>query len=156
MASSSSDSIDEVRTLYQRLLDAWNVQDASSYGELFARTGSIVGFDGSPVDGRAAIEAHLRGIFAHHRTASYVGIVREVRSLGAGAALLRAVAGMIPPGKSDINPATNAVQSLVAVRDDARWSVALFHNTPAAFHGRPEAVEALTAELRGAMRATKP
>ena len=155
MASSSSDSIDEVRTLYQRLLDAWNAQDASTYAELFAPAGSIVGFDGSPVDGRAAIEAHLRGIFGHHRTASYVGIVREVRPLGDGAVLLRAVAGMIPPGKTDINPATNAVQSLVAVRDGGRWSVALFHNTPAAFHGRPEAAEALTAELRAELGAAK-
>src|SRR5919199_5369297 len=146
---------DEVRTLYQRLLDAWNAQDASSYAELFAPTGSIVGFDGSPVDGRAAVETHLRGIFGHHRTASYVGIVREVRPLGDGAALLRAVAGMIPPGKTDINPATNAVQSLVAVRDGGRWSVALFHNTPAAFHGRPEAVEALAAELRAELSAPK-
>ena len=143
---------DEVRTLYQRLLDAWNAQDASAYAGLFAPTGSIVGFDGSPVDGRAAIEEHLRGIFGHHRTASYVGIVREVRPLGDGAMLLRAVAGMIPPGKNDINPATNAVQSLVVVRDGGRWSVALFHNTPAAFHGRPEAVEALTQELRREVR----
>jgi uncharacterized protein (TIGR02246 family) len=152
MTPSGPDPSDEVRTLYQRLLDAWNRQDASAYAELFAPTGSIVGFDGSPVNGRAAIEAHLRGVFAHHRTASYVSVVREVRPLGADAALLRAAAGMVPPGKDDINPAVNAVQSLVAVRDAARWSIALFHNTPAAFHGRPEAAEALTAELRGALR----
>ena len=151
MPPATPDPTAEIRALYQRLLDAWNAQDASAYAGLFAPTGSIVGFDGSPVDGRAAIEEHLRGIFGHHRTASYVGIVREVRTLGDGAALLRAVAGMIPPGKNDINPATNAVQSLVAVRAGARWSVALFHNTPAAFHGRPEAAERLTVELRGAI-----
>jgi hypothetical protein len=45
----------------------------------------------------------------------------------------------------------NAIQTLVAARRDGRWRVELFQNTPAAFHGRPEASEALTAELRGAL-----
>ncbi|MGZ4033139.1 MAG: SgcJ/EcaC family oxidoreductase, partial [Tumebacillaceae bacterium] len=28
------------------------------------------------------------------------------------------------------------------------WQIALFQNTPAQFHGRPELVEQMTAELR--------
>jgi hypothetical protein len=44
-------------------------------------------------------------IFAHHATAAYVAKVRSVRVLGEGVALLRAVAGMVPPGGSAINPA---------------------------------------------------
>jgi hypothetical protein len=55
---------------------------------------------------------------------------------------------MVPPGGSDINPAVNAIQSLVATKPDGEWRIVLFHNTPAAFHGRPEANTALTAELR--------
>jgi uncharacterized protein (TIGR02246 family) len=75
--------------------------------------------------------------------------VRDVRSLSADVALLRAAVGMVPPGGDDINPATNAIQSLVAVRLEGRWQVALYQNTPAAFHGRPEAAVELTDELRG-------
>jgi uncharacterized protein (TIGR02246 family) len=90
----------------------------------------------------------LRQVFADHMTASYVGKVREVRFLQEDTAILRAVVGMVPHGQSDINPAVNAIQSLVAVKRLGQWKVALFHNTPAAFHGRPEAVEQLTAELR--------
>jgi len=55
---------------------------------------------------------------------------------------------MVPPGKSDLNPAVNAVQTLVAARQDSRWRIAVFQNTPAAFHGRPELSERLTEELR--------
>jgi hypothetical protein len=55
---------------------------------------------------------------------------------------------MVAPGNSDINPTLNAVQSLVAVRRDDTWQIQLFQNTPAAFHGRPAEVEALTEELR--------
>ena len=48
----------------------------------------------------------------------------------------------------EINPAVNAIQSLVAVTRDGRWRIALFQNTPAQFHGRPELAQQLTEELR--------
>jgi uncharacterized protein (TIGR02246 family) len=74
--------------------------------------------------------------------------IREVKSLGPDVALLRAVVGMIPPGKTDINPATNAIQTLVALRQAESWKIALFQNTPAQFHGRPDDASALTEELQ--------
>jgi len=92
----------------------------------------------------------LSPIFASHPTPAFVTVTREVRSLGNGTVILRADAGMIQQGKTEINPALNAVQSMVAVRRDGRWQVALFQNTPAAFHGRPQDVERFTADLRGA------
>jgi uncharacterized protein (TIGR02246 family) len=137
-----------VSALYNQLLGWWNERQAEQYAALFAEDGSIVGFDGSQVDGRAAIAEHIGGVFRDHQTARYVSIVREVRLLGGDVALLRAVAGMVPPGKTDINPATNAVQSLIAVRQAGAWRIALFQNTPAQFHGRPEDAAALTEELR--------
>jgi uncharacterized protein (TIGR02246 family) len=143
-----------VEALYEELLERWNQRDAAGFAALFADDGNLVGFDGSQVDGRAEIESHLCGIFGDHPTASYVAIVREVRRLAPGVAVLRAVVGMVPPGGSDLNPAANAVQTLVAARRDGRWRIALFHNTPAAFHGRPEASEKLTEELRQALRAS--
>jgi uncharacterized protein (TIGR02246 family) len=81
-----------------------------------------------------------------------VAKVRDVRSLGSGVAMIRAVAGMVPPGSSDIEPAVNTIQSMVAVQQDGRWKVALYQNTPAAYHGRPDLSEALTAELREELR----
>jgi hypothetical protein len=41
-----------------------------------------------------------------------------------------------------------AIQTLVAAKRDGKRRVALFQNTPAQFHGRPELVESLTEELR--------
>jgi hypothetical protein len=60
----------------------------------------------------------------------------------------RAVVGMVPPAQSDLNPAVNAIQTLVAAKRDGKWRIALFQNTPAQFHGRPELVQQLTEELR--------
>jgi uncharacterized protein (TIGR02246 family) len=139
---------EDVEQLYRALLARWNDQDAAGYAGLFTAGGSMVGFDGSSVETADAIADHLGGIFADHQTAAYVAIVREVRQLTPTVALLRGVAGMVPPGQSDINPDTNAVQALLAVRSDHGWQVDHFQNTPAAFDGRPEVADALTDELR--------
>jgi uncharacterized protein (TIGR02246 family) len=138
----------EVRALYTQLLDSWNKRSAADFAALFEEDGNQVGFDGSQINGQAEIELHLSQIFADHMTALYVGKVREVRFLDPDVAILRAVVGMIPHGKSDINPAINAIQSLVATKRESQWHIALFQNTPAQFHGRPDLSAKLTDELR--------
>ena len=138
----------EVAELYQRVLGAWNRRSAADFAALFAEDGSVVGFDGSQMNGRAAIAAELGRIFADHRTGAYVGIVRDVRWLSPEAALLRAVGGLVPDGKHELNPAANSIQSLVAARTAGAWQIVHYTNTPAQFHGRPDLAEALSAELR--------
>jgi uncharacterized protein (TIGR02246 family) len=138
-----------VQALYRALLAAWNADDADAFAAPFADDGQVIGFDGSEIAGRASIAEQMAAIFADHATGSYVGIVRSVRPLGADAALLRAVSGVVPAGESDLKPELNAIQSLVAERRDGSWKVILYHNTPAQLHGRPELAEALTEELRG-------
>jgi uncharacterized protein (TIGR02246 family) len=121
---------DELSSLHRQLLESWNRRDPGLFASWFTDDGSMVGFDGSGIDGRAQIEDHLAAVFDGHETASYVAKVRDVRSLGSGVAILRAVAGMVPPGMSDIEPAVNTIQSMVAVKQDGRWKVALYQNTP--------------------------
>ena len=149
-----SDDGAKVPLLYQTLLEAWNDKDAHEMAELFSENGNVIGFDGSQMDGRKQIESVLGQIFADHPTPVYVAAVREVRFLAPGVALLRAVAGMVPRGHSDINPALNAVQSLIATKEQDRWRIALFQNTPAALHGRAELSDQLNEELREALRAS--
>ena len=147
------DSDSAIRDLYSRLLDAWDKRNARDFALLFASDGSLVGFDGSQVNGQLEIGAHLSEIFSHHQTPRYIGVVREVRQVSAESALLRANSGLIPPGKDDIDPKLNAVQSMVAVRKGGGWKIAHFHNTPAAFDQRPDLAQKLTEELRARLRA---
>jgi len=142
----------DIRSLYQELLDAWNRRDAHAFAQLCAEDANVIGFDGSEHNGQAEIEAKLGEIFARHPTAAYVSKIREVRFLSTEVAVLRAVVGMVPAGQHDIKPDVNALQTLVAHRHKAPWRIALFQNTPAAYHGRPELAEQLTAELREALR----
>jgi uncharacterized protein (TIGR02246 family) len=141
------------RELYAQILSCWNERNSGAFARLFARNGNMVGFDGSQVDGQEGIEGHLSEVFGSHQTASYVAKIREVRVLGPDVVLLRAVAGMVPPGKADLNPAVNTIHTLLARSHGDRWLVELFQSTPAAFHGRPEASEALTTELRQQLKA---
>jgi len=142
----------EVRVLYQRILDGWNQRDADAFAAPFAEDGEVIGFDGSQMTGRAEITSTLRRIFADHVTAPYVSKVKSVRPLSPEAAILRAIVGMVPPGQTDLNPAVNAHQTLVAAKHDGTWRVELFQSTPAQFHGRPDLVHHMTEELRRMLR----
>lgn len=141
--------------LPRQLWAAWNRRDGPAFAALFAEEGELIGFDGSHVAGRAAIAAHLGAIFAEHQTPAYVGIVRDVRVLAPDVALLRADTGLLPHGAADLQPQFNAVQVIAVVRRDGRWQIASLQNTPAQFHGRPEAVERLTNELRQRLPAAR-
>ena len=135
--------------LYRDLLDAWNRRDAAGMAALFTHDGSLVGFDGSQIDGGpGAVESHLSPIFSSHATPAYVGKVREVRELAPKVSLVRAVTGMVPEGRRELNPALNTIHTLVAVEGGGTWRAAMFQSTPAAFHGRPDLSHALTDELR--------
>ena len=134
------------RDLYTRLLDAWNAHDADAFAALFAADGVSIGFDGTEAVG-PEIREHLAAVFADHETAPYIARVREVRAVGDDTVVVRAIVGMVPPGGDAVNPDANALHSLVTARSGGEWRIALFQNTPAQYHGRPEAVEEHTAEI---------
>ena len=148
--SQESLSSDEnaVVALYLQMLDGWNRHSADAFAATFTPDGVSIGFDGSQMSGQTEIAATLQQIFDNHLTAPYISKVRDVHFLSPEVAVLRAVAVMVPPGQTDINPEVNTIQTLVAVRRDGTWRIALFQNTPAQFHGRPELVQQLTDELR--------
>src|SRR5687767_6550802 len=143
MSQPSSDLI-PIRDLYFRLLAAWNRRSASNFAALFSEQATVIGFDGSVMHGRTEIESTLGEIFADHPTGHYVGIVREVRFITADTALLRSEAGIVPAGQADLNPDLNSVQSLIAVHSGSSWRIELYHNTPAALHGREDERRALS------------
>ncbi|MBS1665369.1 MAG: SgcJ/EcaC family oxidoreductase [Bacteroidetes bacterium] len=139
-------------SLHSALLNSWNRRDAHAMAALLRPDANLIGFDGSQLNGQSAIEAELTNIFNNHQTAPYVWKVEEVRFLTSDCALLRAIVGMVPPGKDTVNPAVNAIQSLIAIKEPTAkepetWKIALFQNTPAQLHGRPQLVENMTQTL---------
>jgi uncharacterized protein (TIGR02246 family) len=145
--SPGNDEKRELEQLYRRLIDSWNADDVAAFSALFDRDGHSIGFDGSEMHGPDEIASALDEIFKDHETGRYVTKIRDVRLLTEDVGLLRAVVGMVPPGQDSLNPDVNAIQMMLAVRAGGDWRIAHFQNTPAQYHGRPEAAEALTAEL---------
>jgi uncharacterized protein (TIGR02246 family) len=138
----------DVEALYDQLIAAWNDHEGEAMAEPFAEDGVIIGFDGSVSSGRQAIGTEMSNIFADHETGRYAVKVQSVRALGPQAVILRAIAGLVPPGQRAINAETNSHQTVVAQAQDGQWRIVLFQNTPAQFHGRPELVEDMTRELQ--------
>jgi uncharacterized protein (TIGR02246 family) len=150
--TSGSDWDRGTRELYARLVEAWDKRNARDFALLFVSDGTVVGFDGSQVNGQLEIGAHLTEIFSHHQTPRYVSIIREVKLLTADVTLLRANAGLVPNGKDDIEPTLNGVQSMVAVIKGGAWKIAFFQNTPARLDMRPDLAKQLTDELRARLK----
>ena len=138
----------EIRALYNKLITGWNDHDGEAMAAPFADDGVIIGFDGSVSSGKHGIGTEMASIFADHETGRYCVKVQSVRALGPQAMILRAIAGLVPPGQTAINPQTNSHQTVVAEEQDGRWKIVLFQNTPAQFHGRPGLVEEMTRELQ--------
>ena len=89
----------EIEKLHEELLACWNNRNAQGMASLFCEDGNVIGFHGTQMNGQAQIKSALEKVFSDHQTAGYVWRVEEVRFLSSQIALLRAIVGMIPPGK---------------------------------------------------------
>ena len=139
----------KIGELYQKLINYWNERNAKGMASLFTEQGKVIGFDGSVMDSPESINEQLSQIFRDHPTPAYVTHVREIRFLADNVGVLYAVSSLKLAEKNDINPNTNAHQTLISVKlKDDQWHIELFQNTPAAFHGQPQLAQALTDELR--------
>lgn len=140
----------ELADLYVRLLNAWNDCDAKEMAACFGNEAVMIGFDGSAAEGKAAIEEHLTPIFKDHPTAAYTAILRSEHEYG-DTRLLRADAGMVPPGKHDIKSETIARQTLVARETDAGLRIMLFQNTAIALDQDKATRKAIYDDLQQAL-----
>ena len=138
----------EVKSIYNQLINAWNNRDAHGMAELYTKDGINIGFDGSKTVGSEEFFLHVKPIFENHLTPPFISKIKDVSILSSDVAILSAIAGMIPPQQSEINPNLNTQQTLITVKIDGNWRIQLFQNTPAQFHGRPELVEQMTNELK--------
>ncbi|KZE64841.1 DUF4440 domain-containing protein [Fictibacillus phosphorivorans] len=144
----TNEATNAVQNLYQQFLNAWNERNARGMADYFTEDGEMIGYDGSQAFGPEEIYSHLEPIFSSFPTPPYYAKVKNVSFLSEDAVILRAIAGMIPVGKTELSPELNTHHTVVAVKKETDWFIKLFQNTPAQFHGRPELVEKFTAELK--------
>jgi len=138
----------QILELYVKLLGCWNTSNAAGFAGLFLKNGSVIGFDGSQMNGQLNILEEISRIFSDHKVASYVSIVQEIRPLSQTVFVLTSHVGMVTPGKADINPKVNAIQTMIAKKEHNRFRIAVFQNTPLALHENPKLKEEISGKLQ--------
>jgi uncharacterized protein (TIGR02246 family) len=138
----------EILSLYQGLLAAWNMRDAEGFAATFDDDGEAIGFDGTEMRGRARIADELGRAFRQHPTGRYVAHVRSVELIHPAVGVLRAVAAVVRPGGTEIEPLTESVVRMIAIRRSNGWRVSLLDNTPIQLHDDRQGQARIAAELR--------
>lgn len=119
-----------VRALYHQTMEGWNQGSGEAFAAPFSDDASFVAFDGTRFTGRAGlVPFHQRLFDTHLKGTRLVGEVTDVRFLDGPVAVLSAVGGTIPRGRSAPTPERDSVQTLVATRRDGQWRLTAFQNT---------------------------
>ncbi len=138
-----------IRDLHAQLVEGWNRGSGEGFAAPFAEDADFVGFDGTYLKGRGEVARFHQQILDLYVPGSRrVGKVRSVRFLTPDVAVMHAVGGTVPGGQRDLDVQRNSIQTIVAVREDAAWKIAVFQDSRAWYIGRPKEAEALTEELQ--------
>jgi uncharacterized protein (TIGR02246 family) len=121
---------DEVRALYTRAMDGWNIGSGEAFAAPFADDADFIAFDGVRFRGREEIVRFHDPLFKTHlKGTRLVGEVTDVRFLANDVALIHASGGTVLRGKSRPAPERESIQTLVAVKRNGAWQLVAFQNT---------------------------
>lgn len=137
MTATSDDQ--QIRTLYEELMQAWTDGDAHAYGACFTPDADYVSYDGTRAAGRARMVANhdrlFRGVVAG---SALVGEVESIRYLRPDVAIVHANGSVLMPWRRKLPRRRFSRQTLVAVRTSEGWRFEALHNTRV----RPQALPA--------------
>jgi uncharacterized protein (TIGR02246 family) len=133
------DATDEtvIRTLVQAVEDGWNAGDGDAFAAPFAQDADYIIVNGRHIQGRPIIaEGHrqlFEGIYkgSHNRST-----VHNVRFLREDVAVVHVEWNLATPIKAEMaasqpNTRTStAYCTMVMTKEDGRWHIVAFHNTP--------------------------
>jgi uncharacterized protein (TIGR02246 family) len=132
MANTNARAEDEaqVRALADELEQGWNAGDGARFAAAFTEDGDLVGFDGTLLRGRTAIEAFQQQLFDRWMKGTRLtGRVTDVRFVGPDTVIMHVVGGTIMRGKDRPARARDSIQTMTAVRTGQGWRLAAFQNT---------------------------
>jgi uncharacterized protein (TIGR02246 family) len=131
-ASNKDAASDEktIRQIVQDVQDGWNAHDGKAFAAPFAEDADYVIVNGQHIKGRKAIEEGHTGIFTTiYKDSRNAATIKNIRFLRPDVALVHVewnlefrMGGELQKG--------HAMNTMVMVRDNGKWSIAAFHNTP--------------------------
>jgi uncharacterized protein (TIGR02246 family) len=127
----SADDEVAIRAIIRQIEHAWNSYDGDAFAAPFADNADYVVVDGMYIRGRDVIaEGHRQILTTVYAGSRNSGRIEDVRFLREDVAVAHARWHLIyyPDGKTEHQ--VRSMSTFVLTRDQGRWSVTAFQNTP--------------------------
>jgi uncharacterized protein (TIGR02246 family) len=125
-----------LRQIVQQLQDGWNAHDGKAFAAPFAADADYVVVNGMRIKGREEIEKGHTQIFTTiYKESHNVGTVKSVRFLRPDVAVVH-VEWNLEFSMGGEKRKNTAINTMVMTKDNGKWSIAAFHNTPVQPPGR--------------------
>jgi uncharacterized protein (TIGR02246 family) len=119
-----------IQNMIDGLVAAWNTGNGHAYGSAFTENCDYVTFNGERIRGRKAVADSHQALFdTHLRDSKLLFESVDMRPLGPETILVHGVGNSLLRGQKKYAPSRRSLQTLIAVRTDAGWRFAAFHNT---------------------------
>ena len=125
-----------IRQIVQQVQDGWNAHDGKAFAAPFATDADYVVVNGMTIKGREAIEKGHTAIFTTiYKESHNVGTVKGIRFLRPDVALAHVEWNLEFTAGGETRKG-HAMNTMVMTKEDGKWSIAAFHNTPIQPQGR--------------------
>lgn len=119
-----------IKQIVQQVQDGWNAHDGAAFAALFAADADYVVVNGMKVKGRDEIEkGHTRIFTTIYKDSRNVATVKAIRFLRADVAVVHIEWNLEYSAGSE-KKTDRAINSWVVTKDNGKWSIASFQNTP--------------------------
>jgi uncharacterized protein (TIGR02246 family) len=135
-SQNSNKDEDAIRQVVQQVQDGWNAHDGKAFAAPFATDADYVVVNGMRVTGREEIEKGHTGIFTTiYKDSHNVATVKSVRFLRPDVAVVHVEWNLEFRAGGETKKG-HAMNTMVMTKENGKWSIAAFHNTPIQPQGR--------------------
>lgn len=125
-----------IRQIVQQVQDGWNAHDGKAFAAPFAADADYVVVNGMSIKGREAIEKGHTAIFTTiYKDSHNVGTVKGIRFLRPDVAVVHVEWNLEFAAGGEKRKA-RAMNTMVMTKEEGKWGIAAFHNTPVQEQGR--------------------
>jgi uncharacterized protein (TIGR02246 family) len=119
-----------IRRVVAAVQEGWNTLDGNGFADPFADDADYVIINGMHIKGRDVIAAGHQQIFdTIYKDSRLICTIQSSRFLRDDIALVH-VSGHVTFRQGDLEHVSNSMITMVMSKENERWSIAAFHNTP--------------------------